>query len=134
KSKESECGEKFEEGNLFAFGSGFAFADQFQQQLRGDLFSADDKPFLKANQMRRGILVHAQTRRFENRLQESQRRALAIGAGDVESERQVEVRVAEFLQERILPLEACGKKRRVSCVDVAHSFFDGGLRRKGPVG
>ena len=64
---------------------------------------AKPKALVEAHQMRRGIDMHALARRFQDRAQEGDGRALAVGAGDVDHRRQFLLRMTRARQQ---PLDA----------------------------
>ncbi len=66
---------------------------------------AEPEAFVDPHQVRRGVGVDAQARRFQNRPQVSDRRALAVGAGDVNNRRQLALGMAEPHQQPVHPLE-----------------------------
>src|SRR5665213_358415 len=55
--------------------------------------------------MRRGIDMHTLTRGFQDRAQKSERRALAIGAGDMDRRRQLALRMIESRQQSLHALK-----------------------------
>src|SRR6266403_4509837 len=66
---------------------------------------AEPEAFVDPHQIRRGIGVDSQARRFQNRPQVSNRRALAVGAGDVNDRRQLALGMPEPRQQPMHPLE-----------------------------
>ena len=62
--------------------------------------AGDLDALVEAHEMRGRIDVHALARRFQHRLEIGRHRALAVGAGDVDDGRQLQVRVAELAERR----------------------------------
>src|SRR5262245_63650605 len=56
---------------------------------------AQPEPLVEAHEMRRGINMHAQARRFEDRADERDGRALSIGPGDMNHRRQLAFRMPD---------------------------------------
>ena len=73
-----------------------AFLQQRRQRLLADLIASNDDSFAELNEMRRGIDVHPQALRFENRPKEGDQRTLAVGAGNMDHRRQISFGMAEI--------------------------------------
>ena len=56
---------------------------------------ANPEAFVEADQMRRRVGVHALSRGFQDRAQEGDRRALAVGAGNMNDRRQFSLGMVE---------------------------------------
>ena len=69
--------------------------------------TAELDALVEADEMRRGVDVHALARGLEHGLEEGGRRALAVGAGDVDDGRQALLRVAELVEQ---PRDAAERK------------------------
>ena len=67
--------------------------------------AAEPKAFVDPHQIGRGIDVDAQARGFQDRAQIGDRRALAVGAGDMDDRRQFALGMIEPLQQPMHPLE-----------------------------
>ena len=67
--------------------------------------AAEPEALVEAHQMRRGVDVHAQARRLQDRAHEGDGRALAVGAGDVDHRRQLPLRMAERVENAPHPIE-----------------------------
>ena len=68
----------------------FAVVDQVALARR-----AEPEALVEAHQMRRGVDVHAQAGRFQDRAHERDGRALAVGAGDMDDRRQLALGMVE---------------------------------------
>ncbi len=68
-------------------------------------FTTQPDSFVEAHEMRRGIDVHAQPGRFEDRAHERDGRAFAVGAGDMDHGRQPPLRMVERGQNAPHPIE-----------------------------
>ena len=86
--------------------------------------SAEPKAFIDSHQIGRGIDVNTQGRGFQNRPQIGHRRALAVGAGDVNDRRQPAFGVIEPLQQPMHPLEVEIDARRMQCGQPRYQFAE----------
>ncbi len=88
---------------------------------------AEADALVEAHEMRRGVDVHGEPGRFEDRAHEGDRRALAVRAGDVDRRRQPPVRAAERVEKtldaaerQVDRLRMQGEKARDQRVGGAH--------------
>ena len=66
---------------------------------------AEPEALVETHEMRRGVDMHAQARRLEDRAHERDGRALAVGAGDMDHRRQLALRMPERSQQPPHPIE-----------------------------
>ena len=85
---------------MFERGAQFVVADE-----NAAARPAEPEAFVDPHQIGRGIGVHPQACRFQNRPQVSDRRALAVGAGDVNDRRQLALGMPEPRQQPMHPLK-----------------------------
>ena len=71
----------------------------------GDRQAVEQEALVVVHQMRRHVALHAPAGRLEHRVQHRERRALAVGAGDVHHRRQLPLGVAERCQQPLDALE-----------------------------
>ena len=115
---------------------GFAIGERIGQRGIVDEFAAtgpaDAKALVEANQIGRGVDVHALSRRLQDRTHERDGRALAVGAGDVDHQRQLVFRVIERRQKPLdaaeRQIDALGMQRQQSREDGVDSLRIGRRR------
>jgi hypothetical protein len=111
KQDEGDGGEDFEDGDRLAAIGLRHPRDGFRQQRIIDelaaALGAQPVAFVPVDQMRRGVDVHPVACGFQQRSREGGGRALAVGAGDVDDRRQVELRIAEPVEQ---PCDAIERK------------------------
>ncbi len=78
----------------------------FRQQRIGHEPAGEAEPLVEADQMRRGIDMHAQAGRFPHRAEEGAGAALAVGAGNMDHRRQVAFGRTKLGQQRGQAVEA----------------------------
>jgi hypothetical protein len=71
----------------------------------GDRAAGQADALVKAHQVRRGVDLHALAGCLQHGAQEGERRALAVGAGDVDHRRQLFLGVAEACEQALDPAE-----------------------------
>ena len=84
----------------------FAMFERHAQFIIADENATDAKAFVDPHQIRRGIGMDSQARRFQDRAQICERRTLAIGAGDVDHRRQLAFGMIEPIQQKLYAVEA----------------------------
>ena len=77
---------------------------------------------VEAHQMRRGVDVHALAGRLQHRLEEGRRRALAVGAGDVDDGRQAAFGIAELGEQRLDAAEREVDQPRMQRLQLGQQF------------
>jgi hypothetical protein len=88
-----------EEGDRIAAIGALAFFDQIDQRLLFDQRAGDADALMEAHQVRRGIDMHALTRRLQHGAQVGDDRTLAVGAGDMHHRRQLSFGISDQTQQ-----------------------------------
>ena len=103
--EEGCAGGDLEEGDGLAAIRPLAFLQQGQQRLLADQRPGQPDALVEAHQMGRDIGMHAIARRLQHRPQIGDDRALAVGAGDMDDGRELELRMAEARKQAPGPVE-----------------------------
>ena len=85
----------FEDGETVAAGRSFHRIERGDQRRRLDQPPRQTDAFAKIDEMGRGVDMHAPARGLEDRAQEGDHRALAVGARDMDGGRQAVLGIAE---------------------------------------
>ena len=141
KKQESRRRRDFKYGDRCARVHALAFAERVGELRVGNeaafALGAEPKPLVEPHEMRRGIDVHVQPRSRQDRAHESDRRALAVGAGDMDGRRQPPLGISEGRQNAPHSIErqvdALGMQRgepRNDGVDRSHLFIAGKISNR----